>query len=161
MSLIRLLAMGRSIIGLKREPARYTMVEQNLLPKFESVKGPPGTVASPPISGTGTGAGLNTRRRPLFSSAFITKNGAKSSRPLVQTELALGEVKVMRNDLSDADVDVQWVPERVGVGVSVEQVPEPRTRTVEKPLLVPVSSGRSRGWSEMTARLFEAGGLRS
>lgn len=159
MSLIRLLAVGRSIIGLKREPARYTMVDQNLLPKFESVKGPPGTVASPPISGTGTGAGLNTRRRPLFSSPFISKNGAKSSRPLVQTELALGEVKVMRNDLSDADVDVQWVPERAGV--DVEQAPEPRTRTVEKPLLVPVSSGRSRGWSEMTARLFEAGGLRS
>lgn len=69
---------------------------------------------------------------------------------MVQGELALGSLKVVRNDLNDTDVEV--VP---------AARPEAQRQTVTAPQSDPAQAGRSRGWSQLTARLFEAGGLRS
>lgn len=41
-----------------------------------------------------------------LSNMFAAQNVAKASRRLVQGELVLGEVRVVRNDLSDSDVEL-------------------------------------------------------
>ena len=41
-----------------------------------------------------------------LSNIFAAQNVAKASRRLVQGELVLGEVRVVRNDLSDSDVEL-------------------------------------------------------
>lgn len=154
MSLMHLLAMGKSLIGLKGEIARYTSVQQNLLPKFMPVHQrfsqplPPNTEisrskpsipdsplpqqstpslpmklmnplsvheeasASKLISPQKTVSNplspdrVVPERRSIFRNPFSSKSSVKSSRELVQAELALGAVKVVRNDLSEPDVEV-------------------------------------------------------
>lgn len=173
MSLIRLLAVGRSLMGLKSEPVRYKLAQDNFFPKFESAKegglaggiverssaernewssatGPrEECVRSERTTARGAGRAEAGRNRSFFGSRFTSRNMAKGSRTWVQGEFALESVKVVRNDLSDADVEL--VPAR----------PETRRTKIEAPQPVPAQAGRSRGWSELTARLFEAGGLRT
>ena len=53
------------------------------------------------------GAGVGEiRGRVRFSGYFAAQNVVKASRTLVQAELALNSVRVVRNDLSDADLEL-------------------------------------------------------
>lgn len=157
MSLLRLLSMGRSLVGLKQEPTKYKL-EQNFLPKFESAKGKNGGSAAASIA--------PVRRRSFFQNPFPSRNRPKSNRSWVQCELALSSIKVMRNDLSEADVEL--IPVRAGSkrgsdedNSSRAQEESVRVEQSEKPSAAPAKGGRNRGWSELTVRLFESGVLRT
>jgi len=66
------------------------------------------------------------------------------SKPLVQGELSLDSVKVMRNDLCDSDLEV----------VPVKAAPAP----VEKaPMTVVAMAARESAWGKVSQRLFGAG----
>jgi hypothetical protein len=149
MSLMQLLSVGRSLCGIRDEPSRYKMTQDNLLPKFGSPKelGKNDAVQHPVRS-----ARLDSAKHEMASSlgheeAKLThalapedKSGSqansappvkrpKQAFPLgrwtlpknpfagksalheqakgpVQCELSIDAVKVVRNDLSDADLEV-------------------------------------------------------
>ena len=189
MSLMQLLAVGKSIIGLSAGRSPYRMREENLLPKFGPAKGakskPPAPVEAAPslpksvpkvdepktsraaIETKGTEmnaivAGTATESEPGRTSRsaetaypigrwtrlnpFHARFSKQSEAAPVQGELLLETVKVMRNDLSDADLEV----------VSSEQNSPPRSGSAQrKPAGESESTGLMLG--RMTARLFGAG----
>jgi hypothetical protein len=97
---MRLLAAGRSIMGIKKQPGPYRMSQEHLLPKFAPVHKP-------------ASAGTSTKG---FLMRWATQFGRKGQRrgcsapapggQHVQTELSLDTVKVVRNDLSDCDFEI-------------------------------------------------------
>jgi hypothetical protein len=73
-----------------------------------------------------------------------------NSRRLVQGELSLEGVKVVRNDLNESDVELVRAPE-------VTERTEIASKSNEaKPKTVPSSRGGTK-WNELTVRLFEVG----
>ncbi len=145
MSLARLLAAGKSVMGLRNEVTPYRVTEQRLLPKFGPDKGPrcspkagsdkasPGSTAKG-ARGSGTGGELNRpptaavaapasggsrlgRARRWVKSRFAglfgrsklkpkRQAGAPLGRSPIQEELSLERVRVVRNDLSDSDLEL-------------------------------------------------------
>ena len=117
MSLIRLLTTTRSLSDVKNEPSPYRMTEQGLLPKFGPKKR--GEAVNPPPQdeekvnlGEGHGdrkdAGcslkLESSRKPKGLAAWWQKLFRRQPRrEPVQTEFSLDLVKVVRNDLTDAE----------------------------------------------------------
>ncbi len=227
MSLLRLLAAGRSLVGMKDITARYRMRTAGLLPKFGSPKNPfaaptkaeskgkPGIApvaipaqpkpepvkmetaplfeAKPKISPTpapmlaapmAPAAPVKAKeplrktiqavkpelkpakpvaaaRKPVTFSGWVTKinplpllgrfkPGANKSpkprpgRAAVQGELSLEKVKVVRNDLNDADVEL--MPARATV-----------TTTVSSGNLPPLARTGPTTWNRLTSRLVGAG----
>jgi len=150
MSFLKLLTVGQSLMGLKREQSSYKMAQPNLLPKFSSTAKPAqplaepvelfrgarsvrlGAAPVPPSGGKVAQAGatvhLKAKPEPVLSAAvsvgasvkpagaglkswlkkpgFLQRGPTKPARPLVQSELSLDAVRVVRNDLSDADLAV-------------------------------------------------------
>jgi hypothetical protein len=151
MSLLRLLAAGKSLVGMKESGTRYHLTSQRLLPQFGTGKNPfsnphrmetEPTEGHKPENGAGNAAPLRNqedstprqeaniqqcdalppRRQAAFLGRWKTKlvglfakrprNTApaavspRSIRHPVQSELALDRIRVVRNDLSDADVEV-------------------------------------------------------
>jgi hypothetical protein len=122
MSLIRLLRTTRSLSDVKNEPSPYRMTEQGLLPKFgpRNQAGRARRSAEPPDSagaakanlGEGHGdrkdAGCSLKsessRKPKGLAAWWQKLFRRQPRrEPVQTEFSLDLVKVVRNDLADAE----------------------------------------------------------
>ncbi len=139
MSLGRLLATGRSLVGLRNGESRYRESKQVRLPKFISPKNPFASgddnselqvTVAPPVTVSATarsvaatpatpakrGSSLLVRAGAWFGSLSTKVNpfrGRKeraSAAPLPsaeakpkQGELTLERVRVLRNDLSDAD----------------------------------------------------------
>lgn len=148
MSFMRLLAAGRSIMGIKKQPGPYRMNQDNLLPKFASVPKVANSVRSGTVSkgearpdsemaardsddknsGNGSGGGevADKRNRRLSgptgsvkSHGVLTRLASRLTRwgrapgkseestPIpgraIQGELSLETVKVVRNDLSEAE----------------------------------------------------------
>lgn len=211
MSLTNLLAVGRSVIGIRSEPTRYKMTQDNLLPKFapvgrpvslapithpeaalqetvvelapqvelpvaEDLFAPPAPVAktvevaaqavthpleAKPVKAKASAQPVTQRKlesladarreqaRSWFKNPFASVGKAKSERTLVQTELLLEQVKVVRNDLSEADIEV--VPSAVKAEVVA---PAPALPKVTEPKPTEVTTGN--GWSRLTAKLFNA-----
>ena len=207
MSLLRLLATGKSIDGLKDLESRYRLTTQRLLPQFGPTRNPfsnngksepaqtearsPGdevkeraaserrgstdtcraTTAALPSQVQGrtvsTNAGVRRFTAALWMRAAALLGGCKSKlpgmigrmrvkaakpaiprfpKPPVQGELSLDKIKVMRNDLSDADLEV--------IAARMPTAParaEPALRTHKE---VGVAESR---WGGATARLFGAG----
>jgi hypothetical protein len=168
MSLLRLLAAGKSLVGMRESGTPYRLTSQRLLPQFGSGKNPfsnqqkmetepteqpkPGNSAEDgslvetrnnPVDGCvreaaplanqesstpRQEANIQQRnalpsRRPAFLGRWktklveliakrpgkVTRPAMASPRPMrapVQSELALDRIRVVRNDLSDADVEV-------------------------------------------------------
>lgn len=179
MSMGRLLAAGRSLMGSQNPPNRYQMDRRVRLPRFGSTKIPfaadsrtaaaleitppqPNMSASqpaiatpeptskpmplPPAPPVSTRLRLAVRRlqewcveanpiprlaRPARSA--FTPAARVTSAP-IQSELSLEEVKVVRNDLSDADVEI--VPARPARRADVAPLPE------------------ENAWSRLTTRIF-------
>ncbi len=137
MSLIRLLSMGRSFNGQKGPLSRYKVSELNLVPKFGQPRsvGPTGTQRLPYVSAESSSAApVEVTPRPLMqlkvaakkslwrsavatiavkvigSNPFSSERAAQNSRRMVQSELLLQNVKVVRNDLHDADLEIRPLP---------------------------------------------------
>jgi hypothetical protein len=80
------------------------------------------------------------KKKSFFASSFFGKSEAKRREELVQVELALEAIKVVRNDLRDADVEV--VRSRVD--------PKPEQRPLPEGTAAP-----GMRWSQLSSRLFE------
>ena len=89
---------------------------------------------------------LNSKLNPLFG--WVRPKGGARALPrtdaMVQGELSLDRVKVMRNDLSDSDLEI--VPAR-----KPAPVPSPA------PELAAASNSPARSWERVASRLFGAG----
>jgi hypothetical protein len=225
MSLLRLLAAGRSLVGMKDITARYRMRTAGLLPKFGSPKNPfsaptkaepkakpgiaplaaptatkpepvkmetvplfdakPKTPPAPAVSKTPVAPvkakeplretiqaarpelkpkpakPVTAARKPVAFAGWVTKinplpllrrlkPGANKSpkprpaRAAVQGELSLEKVKVVRNDLNDADVEL--MPARPMVTTSASSAISPAMTKTE-----PTT------WNRLTSRLLGAG----
>jgi hypothetical protein len=122
MSLIRLLTTTRSLSDVKNEPSPYRMTDQGLLPKFgpRNQAGKARRPAEPPENagaakvnlGEGHGdrkdAGcslkLESSRKPNGLAVWWQKLFRRQPRrEPVQTEFSLDLVKVVRNDLTEAE----------------------------------------------------------
>jgi hypothetical protein len=135
MKLGKLMAAGKSLVS-GRGAMAYRESKQAYLPKFSSQKNPfviPAQNESPkaplenpvaPMEKVSTPAWAKTQKMPTISgtpkslATWTTKlnpmtmlrgsqDDAKTfSRPIVQAELSLDSVKVVHNDLTDADVEI-------------------------------------------------------
>jgi hypothetical protein len=167
MNLGKLLATGRSIIG-GREEVAYRISNRGYLPKFISPKNPfaPAveTEPAPPVEATpvkkGTASdGAKTQKLPALPKTGPRERSPagkwnplsfwrgwrpttpQKPQPPMQAELSLDRVKVVHNDLTDADVEV--------VPIKSRTASEP-----EAPILPPAQAGDS--WSRLSAKIFGA-----
>ncbi len=138
MSLLRLLTAGKSLVGLKDSANRYRPAAKRSLPTFPSKAHPFRTTAKPeaelaaaPVESGESPADQNPAEPKRASvtekiSAFFGGRSKAHKAPAqhapapVQAELSLEDVKVVRNDLSDADLEVV-------VGGPQSSQPEPAT----------------------------------
>ena len=159
MNLGKLLAAGKSLVS-GRGAAAYRESKQAYLPKFASPKNPfmtPAQNESPkaplenpiaPVKKVSTPTWAKTQKIPAISSSpkslatWTTKlnpmtmlrgshEEAKSfSRPAVQAELSLDSVKVVHNDLTDADVEIVPMKSRPARNIDVPDL-EPAKKSWE------------------------------
>ena len=112
---MRLLAVGQSLIGIKGQGARYQMSEQNQLPKFNV-----GNQSSACRSNSaGKRCWLGRLKGIVVGWKGVSARNpqiTQADKPLVQTTLALGRVRVVRNDLTESDLVVVPVKTRPPVG---------------------------------------------
>jgi hypothetical protein len=190
MSLVQLLAVGRSIRSIKDQPSRYRMTQENLVPRFSSAKEsverpaletpdqPVGRTGPPPIQRLMPQRKAKAERkseksapgrpRPsrklwvlltkatrkaysfgcwlLARSPFRRCAAEKVGPSVVQAELRLETVRVVRNDLQDADLEILPVPE--SAGTSPDQGEFPRAGWYESVRML---------WCRIATRLFGAG----
>jgi hypothetical protein len=167
MNLGKLLAAGKSIIGGRGEIA-YRISDRAYLPKFISSKNPfapaakvepaPKVVVAPIKKGMASD-GTKTQKLPTFPAARFRKTGwiskfnpisiwrgsrpqtPQKAQPPLQAELSLDRVKVVHNDLSDADVEIVPIKSRT----AAEAV---------EPILPPAHGGDS--WGRLSAKIFGA-----
>jgi hypothetical protein len=202
MSLLRLLAAGKSLVGMSDAETRYRVTSQRLLPQFGAGRnpfssrgkagpaqlgpsspedhgptsapqetrrspalrgepeaaprrGPQGVATPASCSPKRFGEGLRRRTAALLAGwkmkmmGVLAKRRRKATNPAiprfteppVQGELSLDRIKVVRNDLSDADLEV--IPAR------------PPTAPVTR-----ANAGAARtesAWGRVTARVLGAG----
>ena len=138
MNLGKLLAAGKSIMGGRREIS-YRVSDHVYLPKFISAKNPfaPTSKAEPSPQAIATPAkkeavpeGKKAKKLPTFSVIRrLPRSSIRKFNPLLfwrhatpkaqqklqgpmQVELSLDRVKVVHNDLSDADVEIVPIKSR-------------------------------------------------
>jgi hypothetical protein len=138
MSVMRLLALGQSLIGIKGQGAQYQISEQNRLPKFNV--GNRASVSAPSLAGK---RGLFDRSEGVAYGwkgyLFRRSQTPKADQPLVQATLSLERVQVVRNDLTESDLVI----------VPVKALPAPRDRTKTDKL------SRSKGVRTAATRLAQ------
>lgn len=131
MSFMHLLAAGRSVKGIRKEPGPYRMNQENLLPKFNAVsKDAPAddqaheTQTAPvPLADAAASdaacdeADKRERHRDVFKLGWLRRavgrvfwrgsrtggDATRDKRRPVQGQLSLDAVRVVRNDLTDSD----------------------------------------------------------
>lgn len=175
MSLMRLLTAGKCLVGLKEPVIRYRMSDPRALPKFGIGSKPKGGSAKPaapaptvtrmdrsarpdridPIAGVAVAQTRVTRQASLFeklSGMLPGRRGPARSaiprwaNPPVQGELALDKVQVVRNDLSDSDLEIVPKQEHEGPGPVARAIAGiERTEPVET------------AWGRATMRMFGVG----
>jgi hypothetical protein len=136
MSLVRLLTAGKSLVGIQDSKSRYRSVDPRALPKFGSEKklntdiareseAKPSVATSNVDSSKGSVEKMPAATaRKVRGSGWVSQWGSKlsslvSQKPKparsavprfngvpIQGELSLDNIKVVRNDLSDADLEV-------------------------------------------------------
>ena len=174
-----MLAVCKTLSGIADNGGRYQMKQENLLPKFEPAKRfepvksetlqlpeRPQPVFVPPAPARTADAqpkdaNMKTvvtekaepeaTRFPLgrwSRNPFARRAALKADAP-AQGELSLDGVKVMRNDLSDADLEVVAPVKATGTGTPFAA--PPAEGSAKEPPTSP--------WSKIAARLFGAGGL--
>jgi len=159
MSLIRLLAIGHSFEAAKSQPYQFNKKQQSLLPKFNAKSTP---VAAKPLFPGRSKRQKSNPRQGLIATVTVGKlstgdlklaptvgleqrarSGSHGSA--VQIELCLGRLKVVRNDLTESDLEV------------VPANSEPRT---PPPTYPPVETSVGRrfgaGWFRQVSNLLAA-----
>ena len=176
MSFIHLLAAGPSFKEINDRPSAYRMAERNWLPKFGVVGASDARSANEVKSATTRevdpvqvlqASAVQSIKKPigrwdLPAKAIAPVPVGSSVRQTVNIPMAsrksderLSGIKVVRNDLRDADLEV--------VRVTAEtQAAANSAVTNQENLEVPVRNRSDRhGWSALAARLFQvAGSLR-
>jgi len=158
MRLVRLLTAGKSLVGLESDAPRYKETDPKSIPQFKPKKNPfrkraepaqNGNPASNPRSAGGTQSTQVANQAGTVQprgrkSGWLAKVGSwlaprkkqpKSAvpqfmRPPMQGELRLDNVKVVRNDLSDADIEV--VPAKAAAAKAKEAGPVQPTAERER-----------------------------
>ncbi len=168
MSLLRLLTAGKCLVGLSDSTARYRMTSRRVLPRFGSANnrfaGPSllHSADAPPNAngvaeadgGAHAGIAASVNRWTAKVDAWLSwvrTQPPKSTIPKfvklpVQGELRLDRIKVVRNDLSDADLEVVPV--------------KPLAAAVRAASVLPGIEGTASpgtAWGRMVTRLFDAG----
>jgi hypothetical protein len=169
MSFGKFLAAGKSFVN-GRGMVAYRENKRAYLPKFGPAKNPfaPATEAElpkppvespvarvkqvaapvwaktqkmPAISATPKPLTVWTSRRNPISMWLYSQPAAQNVLPVVQSELSLDSVKVVHNDLSDAEVEVVPIKSRPA-------------REAAKPVSAP--AGGENSWSRLSAKFFGA-----
>ena len=167
MNLAKLLVAGKSIINGRAEIS-YRANRHVYLPKFGLVqnpfKSPPGTEPAKPEAATMAApiqkavapVAAKTQKlptlapKPVRATTWASKlnpisiwrgpePAAQNTRDPVQSELSLDSVKVVHNDLSDADVEVVPIKSRTAGEATVPVLPPP-----------------TRPWEFLAERMFHA-----
>jgi hypothetical protein len=166
MSLVKLLSVGRSFAGAQHVPGRYKMSRDCRLPQFGSTRRmetpPEPSGSDEPKSAPGAdpcragrvqgkagrlGRILSNPVKFLWQVSWGARKGRKP-RPLVQPELALENVRVVRNDLNDGESDAMSRARAVSDGiVSPANQSNNTARSSEAGVV----------WNRLTARLFAVG----
>ncbi len=163
MSLLRLLTTGRSLVGLSDSTRRYRITHRRLLPKFGTGENPFATqgraamaqtrearLAGPSRAGIARYVNRWTARFDAWLSRPRSRPAKAAipqfSRAPVQGELKLDQIKVVRNDLSDSDLEVVPAKPRAAAEAAA-------------PVLTRAESLAAAGttWGRMATRLFGAG----
>ncbi|MBX3745040.1 MAG: hypothetical protein KF833_06995 [Verrucomicrobiae bacterium] len=124
MSFKSLLPLGRSFTPSEGRPGRYRPPEPGALPRLDTASAgtsagvAPGRAAGREGEGVGRGRARSGRRLPLWVEQLVLAvlrpgNRRRGTRE-VQGELDLRLVKVVRNDLETADMEVVVRPEGSG-----------------------------------------------
>ena len=112
MSLIRFLRATRSLNGSQDKPSPYRLPQENLLPKFGSpargrTRAQEDQKAKPLATAQTNATAMEGKERTwMFWRTWFAPKPKRAAKPPVQAELELDEVKVVRNDLSDADLEI-------------------------------------------------------
>lgn len=112
MSLIRFLRATRSLDGSHDKPSPYRLPEENLLPKFGSpargrTRAQEDQKAKPLATAQTNATAMEGKERTwMFWRNWFAPKPKRAAAAPMQAELALDEVKVMRNDLSDSDLEI-------------------------------------------------------
>jgi hypothetical protein len=126
MSFTKLLATGKSLIGMKDQDCPYRMRRKNLLPKFESTKNPFATPAKveaiAATSGNGTVVATNNCVGPMETSLLFDAQ----LKPAVKVDAIVVPVKESR------PAPAQSIPVRVA--------PKPASAALELPTVKPVAT---------------------
>ena len=168
MSLKQLLPVGKSFLGMRDEKSPFEMPREGVLPIFgnsprfqpknepsaklhQSQAEPPRQIALPidpperrlaeDEAPSGASPVSKPKRSWLSRLTFGLLGKAPTEGNLVQAELKLDKVRVVRNDLREADLELV-------------------IRKKKSPVFNPQHAPRARaeqGWSRMAARLFEIG----
>ena len=165
MNLGKLLATGKNIVG-GREEISYCVNKQVYLPKFGPAKNPfkfpvkagptkaVAETAAAPVKEEIALVAAKTQKLPTLPAApscpasWVGKLNPVSlwrgspepdTQPSVQSELSLDSVKVMHNDLSDADVKVVPIKSRTAHEMAVPVLPPPK-----------------KSWEFLAERMFQA-----
>ncbi len=143
MNLTQLLAVGKSFIGMRSERSPYELRQENLLPKFGSDREIVAPIPSESaLDDSTTRSAFAVSKKPTFRTSFIPKKrNSTMDRPSIQGSLALEEVKVMRNDLLDADLELAPVKNRIET-------------------IFPTRIARNTGWSRLGSKLMEMTSVR-
>jgi hypothetical protein len=165
MNLAKLLAAGKSIVN-GCEEISYRANKRVYLPKFGPIQNPfqpptdaettkAGSAAAAPAAKAATPVAAKTQKLPPWPpgparaaswasslnpvSLWRSAPAPEDTRQPVQSELSLDTVKVVHNDLSDADVEVVPVKSRSGDPAAAPELPPP-----------------SRPWEFLAERMFRA-----
>ena len=128
MGLMRLLTVGHTLVGVKDAPSPYRVTKQGWFPRFGFSKASNTTDAQAEnqIVTTATMAAVAPERpvspkldvppappiprgrdrKPLYARVLAFRQNPRRPALLRQGELSLDTVRVVRNDLSDADVEI-------------------------------------------------------
>jgi hypothetical protein len=112
MSLIRFLRATRSLDGSHDKPNPYRLPQENLLPKFGSpargrTRAQEDQKAKPLATAQTNATAMEGKERTwMFWRTWFAPKPKRAATAPVQAELGLDEVKVVRNDLSDADLEI-------------------------------------------------------
>jgi hypothetical protein len=161
MSLVRLLTAGKSLVGIQDSKSRYRSVDPRAMPKFGSEKKSNADLAreceaKPSVAKSNVeSSNPNAEKtavataRKACGSGWVSQWGSKlgslvSQKPKptrsaisrfngvpVQGELSLDNIKVVRNDLSDADLEVvtRKTPQKAEVS---EWIKSPAAKNAER-----------------------------
>jgi hypothetical protein len=112
MSLIRFLRATRSLNGSHDKPNPYRLPQENLLPKFGSpargrTRAQEDQKEKPLATAQTNATAMEGKERTwMFWRYWFAPKPKRTAKAPVQAELALDEVKVVRNDLADADLEL-------------------------------------------------------